>query len=103
MFDVPDDRYRILVNAYFQAWSISRLTVVIHQFWPRRAILRTFRFLQKNKRVFVFVGLRFRRGVFVFVGLRSSTLSFRGLRFRYYRLSKAGAALVNTISSFIYE
>ena len=28
---VPDDRYRILVNAYFQAWSISRLTAVIHQ------------------------------------------------------------------------
>ena len=32
LFDVPDDRYRILVNAYFQAWSISRLTAVIHQF-----------------------------------------------------------------------
>ena len=25
MFDVPDDRYRILVNAYFQAWSIHFL------------------------------------------------------------------------------
>ena len=32
LFDVPDDRYRILVNAYFQAWSISRLTAVIHKF-----------------------------------------------------------------------
>ena len=30
LFDVPDDRYRILVNAYFQAWSIHFL--VIHQF-----------------------------------------------------------------------
>ena len=26
------DRYRILVNTYFQAWSISRLTAVIRQF-----------------------------------------------------------------------
>ena len=32
LFHVPDDRYRILVNAYFQVWSISRLTAVIHQF-----------------------------------------------------------------------
>ena len=73
MFDVPDDRYRILVNAFFQAWSISRLTAVIHQFWPRRAIFKLFRFLQKNKRVFVFVGLW------------SLGLSFWGLCFRYYR------------------
>ena len=50
-------------TAYFQALSISRLTAVIHQFWPRRAIFKLFRFLQKNKRVFVFVGgLRFRKG-----------------------------------------
>ena len=40
LFDVLDDRYRILVNAYFQAWSISRLTDVIHQLWPRRAIFK---------------------------------------------------------------
>ena len=33
LFDVPHDRYGILVQAYFQAWSISRLTAVIHQFW----------------------------------------------------------------------
>ena len=25
MFDFPDDRYRIVVNAYFQAWSIHFL------------------------------------------------------------------------------
>ena len=37
----------ILVNVYFQARSISRWTAVIHQFWPRRVMLKLFRFLQK--------------------------------------------------------
>ena len=32
LFDLPDNRDQILVNAYFQAWSIFRLTAVIHQF-----------------------------------------------------------------------
>ena len=31
MFDVPDDIYRILVNAYFPAWSISRLTAAFSE------------------------------------------------------------------------
>ena len=29
LFDVRYDRYRIVVNAYFQAWSISRLVIVL--------------------------------------------------------------------------
>jgi len=38
LFDVPDDRHRILVDAYFQAWSISILTAVIHQFFFNRLV-----------------------------------------------------------------
>ena len=70
-YNVHNDWYGILVNAYFQAWSISRQTPVTHQFWPRSAIFKLFRFLQKNKRGFVSLSLRF-------LGL-----SLRGLRFQY--------------------
>ena len=54
LVDVPDNRYRILVNAYFQAWSISRLTPVITvisflQPISEHLVARSIRLLKTNK------------------------------------------------------